>query len=211
MSRAEEVRTFRRSGMSIDAICEKLEAVDRDSRHEVIKICRKAGMPMTEDEKKASKRRQAEQFAHDEVWAKDYIKEKSRGRFEYISGYKNMDSSVVVRYTYTGEVLQISMRTLRASNTLSKARRRAEGAEKIIDKDISLDKVFDRDKGICYLCGGVCNKKDIRYENGAWIVGDRYPSIDHVKPLSKGGEHSWKNVRLAHYSCNIKKGNRLNG
>jgi len=211
MSRAEEVRTFRRSGMSIDEICERLGAYEREQRHEVVRICRKAGMPMTEDEKKASKQRQAEQFAHDEAWAMAYIREKSHGRFEYVSGYKNMDSTVLVRCTYTGEVVQRSIRTFRIDHTLSKATRRARMAEAIVDKDISLNRLFEKDEGICYICGKKCDKKDIRYENGAWIVGGRYPSIDHVKPLSKGGEHSWKNVKLAHYSCNVKKGNRLNG
>jgi len=32
-------------------------------------------------------------------------------------------------------------------------------------------------------------------------------SIDHITPISSGGLHVWDNVQLAHYSCNMKRGN----
>lgn len=48
-------------------------------------------------------------------------------------------------------------------------------------------------------CGDECR-------NLAWS-GD-YPSVDHVIPLSKGGTHTWDNVKLAHKRCNSKKGNK---
>lgn len=34
-------------------------------------------------------------------------------------------------------------------------------------------------------------------------------SLDHVVPLSRGGPHASENVRLAHLSCNVRRGNRL--
>jgi 5-methylcytosine-specific restriction endonuclease McrA len=53
------------------------------------------------------------------------------------------------------------------------------------------------------------DKKDCRHdEGGNFITGDSYPSIDHVRPISKGGSHTWDNVMLAHKGCNSKKGNR---
>ena len=74
------------------------------------------------------------------------------------------------------------------------------------DRDISLEGLFRRDKGICYLCGGQCDWNDIETrEDGTKIAGDWYPSIDHVRPLSKGGLHAWDNVRLAHRICNTRK------
>ena len=78
-----------------------------------------------------------------------------------------------------------------------------------VDKDITLDKLFIRDNGVCSLCGGRCNYTDsIVNEKGHFIVGDTYPSIDHILPLSKGGTHTWDNVQLAHFRCNTMKGNR---
>lgn len=32
--------------------------------------------------------------------------------------------------------------------------------------------------------------------------------MDHVIPLTKGGNHELANVRLAHLRCNVSKGNR---
>jgi 5-methylcytosine-specific restriction endonuclease McrA len=75
-----------------------------------------------------------------------------------------------------------------------------------VDKGITLKKLFQRDKGICYLCGKECNYNDYHWnDRGAFIVGKFYPSIDHVVPLSLGGTHTWDNIKLAHISCNSKK------
>lgn len=43
------------------------------------------------------------------------------------------------------------------------------------------------------------------------VVGKTYPSIDHVFPLSKGGLHSWDNVKLAHHYCNTIKSDKVVG
>lgn len=79
-----------------------------------------------------------------------------------------------------------------------------------IDKSISLKKLYKRDKGICWICGGKCDYKDyVKDENGYFIVGANYPSIDHVYPLSKGGNHEWSNVKLAHHYCNTLKNDKV--
>lgn len=76
-----------------------------------------------------------------------------------------------------------------------------------VDKDISLDKLIIRDHGICYICGEPVDENDYVLDgNGYFIAGNQYPSIDHVEPLSKGGMHSWDNVKLAHRICNSCKG-----
>lgn len=78
----------------------------------------------------------------------------------------------------------------------------------IIDKDITLPKLYNRDDGKCYLCGCVCDWNDKAIDdNGTVIVGGSYPTIEHVYPLSKGGLHAWDNVRLACKSCNENKRN----
>lgn len=78
-----------------------------------------------------------------------------------------------------------------------------------MDKDISLKKLYKRDKGICYICGELCDYNDYNIsENGAFIARKFYPSIDHVQPLSKGGLHTWDNIKLAHMICNSKKNAR---
>ncbi len=85
--------------------------------------------------------------------------------------------------------------------------KRFKGA--IIDNDITLHKLFRMSGGVCYLCGGACDWNDKITINGRPYAKAKYPSIDHVIPLSKGGEHSWNNVRLAHLGCNSSKGAKM--
>lgn len=56
--------------------------------------------------------------------------------------------------------------------------------------------VFTRDNGACGICKRAVEPED------KW-------HIDHVLPLSKGGEHSYANTQLAHAVCNIAKGSKL--
>lgn len=78
-------------------------------------------------------------------------------------------------------------------------------AANIIDKDITLERLYKRDSGVCYLCGKACDWTDFIVEDDVTICGDNYPSIEHVEPLSRGGKHSWQNVRLACRKCNYEK------
>lgn len=78
-----------------------------------------------------------------------------------------------------------------------------------IDKDITLEKLYNRDSGTCYICGKHCDWNDISIrEDGAYITGKDYPTIEHVIPLCKGGTNSWDNVKLACWECNTKKGRK---
>lgn len=75
--------------------------------------------------------------------------------------------------------------------------------ERHIDHNITAIALMERDGGICQLCGLRCDLDDyVVNENGVIICGDYYPSVDHIVPISKGGLHSWSNVRLAHRICN---------
>ena len=77
--------------------------------------------------------------------------------------------------------------------------------EIVVDEDINLHALFKRDRGVCYLCGKECDWNDYIIRDRTVICGDLYPSIDHVVPLSKGGKHSWANIKLAHRKCNCNK------
>lgn len=89
--------------------------------------------------------------------------------------------------------------------------RRARKNNAVVDKDITLKLVADRDNNICYLCGGIVDWNNYTFTNGHKSALGQYPSIDHIVPLSKGGKHSWENVRLAHMRCNASKGVKLVG
>lgn len=96
----------------------------------------------------------------------------------------------------------------RANNKTKDHRRRNLLANVMVDKDITVEGLFRRDKGICYICGGRCDFEDYTVRGKYIITGDWYPSIDHVIPISKGGTHSWDNVMLAHRRCNSVKSNK---
>lgn len=89
--------------------------------------------------------------------------------------------------------------------------RRTRRRDAIVDNDITLKKVCDRDGGICYLCGEPIDWDDYQLINGKRFAKGKYPSIDHMIPLSRGGQHSWANVKLAHFSCNASKGVNMVG
>ena len=67
------------------------------------------------------------------------------------------------------------------------------------DISVTLETVYDKFGGKC--CS--CNKPLHFGENP---IADDYPTIDHIKPLSKGGSHEWDNVQLMCRFCNNSKG-----
>lgn len=56
-------------------------------------------------------------------------------------------------------------------------------------------KVFERDHWTCHICG-----KPIPW--GTALCAPLSPTLDHVWPMSKGGPHSYENVKAAHFICN---------
>jgi uncharacterized Zn finger protein (UPF0148 family) len=96
----------------------------------------------------------------------------------------------------------------KANEKRKETKRRLRLSSQMVDRDITLDMLYERDGGKCWLCGCQCDKDD--YTKGDYfIAGNNYPSIDHVIPLAKGGEHSWENVRLAHRRCNSLKADSI--
>lgn len=94
----------------------------------------------------------------------------------------------------------------RINNARSKDKRIKRMMHVIVDKNITLERLYKRDNGKCYICGCTCNWNDCyTREDGTFIANNNYPSIDHVVPLHKGGEHSWNNVKLACRGCNSVK------
>lgn len=59
---------------------------------------------------------------------------------------------------------------------------------------ITLEDISNWESRIC----GICNDS----------ILDSY-HIDHVVPLSRGGEHEVKNLQLTHPTCNLRKNNKL--
>lgn len=55
-------------------------------------------------------------------------------------------------------------------------------------------RLFVRDRHVCAYCGGGFHEGDL--------------TVEHIVPVSRGGQHMWTNVVTACRSCNTRKGNR---
>jgi 5-methylcytosine-specific restriction endonuclease McrA len=73
-----------------------------------------------------------------------------------------------------------------------------------VDVRLDITSVFNKCGWNCSYCG--CKTpKELR---GKFV--DNAPELDHIVPLSKGGNHVIENVTLSCRKCNLKKGNKLN-
>jgi len=99
---------------------------------------------------------------------------------------------------------------VRRKNDRRKEHRRRARERQDFDKTITLEALYERDHGVCYLCNKTCDWSDFQRINGNFIVGGSYPTVEHVKALCHGGTHSWDNVKLACHTCNSKKGRKEN-
>ena len=62
--------------------------------------------------------------------------------------------------------------------------------------------IFERDSWICGWCGKKINRRRRSPDPLA-------ASLDHIRPISKGGDHTRGNVQATHRRCNTAKGARL--
>lgn len=98
----------------------------------------------------------------------------------------------------------------RRANRQKEIRRRKQLRENgKVDYALTLQKVIERENNVCYICGDKCDSSDYKHDDkGSFIVGPNYPSIEHIVPVSKGGTHTWDNVKLAHHYCNTIKNDK---
>jgi 5-methylcytosine-specific restriction endonuclease McrA len=91
---------------------------------------------------------------------------------------------------------QKHQRAERERHHAQRQRQKAAGGEQFEPRE-----VFDRDGWRCGICGTAVNQA-LRYPH------PMSASLDHVVPLALGGKHARANTRLAHLSCNLRKGGR---
>jgi len=67
---------------------------------------------------------------------------------------------------------------------------------KNIDRAVTLYNLFNRFNGKCQDCG-------IKTKMGIHPTVDESATMEHVTPLSMGGDHTWDNVELLCQKCNF--------
>lgn len=92
-----------------------------------------------------------------------------------------------------------SARCCRRSGNRNASHRRRKREKASTNREvIRLYVLANRDGWTCQICGQRVNRLSVGWPDG--------PSVDHIVPLSKGGEHNYVNVRLAHVRCNTLRG-----
>lgn len=62
-------------------------------------------------------------------------------------------------------------------------------------QEIDRAEIIARDASTCHICREICSPDEIH--------------LDHIVPLSRGGEHAEANLAVSHAICNQRKGTRL--
>jgi len=119
-----------------------------------------------------------------------------RDIFEFLEDGSNLFATYCqpCRRTHIKEWIKEHPKEVKAHALDHQHRRRAEsfgGKTESVDRF----KVFQRDEGACYLCGGMVDPEN-------W-------HLEHKIPLSKGGSHTYENVGVSHPECNISKGTKV--
>ena len=108
-----------------------------------------------------------------------------KDRKEYKRAYREANRDKVAARSQT--YYQNNREQYADRRTKRRALKRGATVEKVSRKE-----VYERDNGRCHICGKKVSKK-------SW-------HLDHLIPLIKGGEHSYRNVAVSCPKCNMSKG-----
>lgn len=84
------------------------------------------------------------------------------------------------------------------ANWIHVVTRRARQRDALVEEFDRIE-IFERDGWLCGICGTAVDTEVVRPD-------PRSPSIDHIIPIARRGEHSRANVQTAHLGCNVRKG-----
>ena len=208
----EDISNMKINAMYCSASC-KQRAVDRrkghKSKEEYLKMVgkqRKQRLARLEIKAKERKKKRCianiAKLLNKEVLRREKVIELTRPCVECGTPFYNIQPHALTCSPLCSKRRANRLQRLYNSNRLNESN--------IVDKDITVQKLFNKYEGICYLCGEKCDFSDkVITEEGYTIVGKTYPSIEHVIPISKGGLHSWDNVNLAHHYCNSIKSDKI--
>lgn len=89
----------------------------------------------------------------------------------------------------------------KAKPKTSSIRKRCRKYGVYYDSAVTRQRVFERDKYICQICGKPTDPNDREWGT----LGPLFPTVDHIVALANGGAHIWGNVQCAHAICNSYK------
>lgn len=173
--------------------------------NEPLKSCTKCGeaKPLTEYHRRAASRDGYRPLCKACAIAYQRARYDSR-RDQEVAGSKsryetNRDARLAYAKRYHAERLTSDPK-YRARRKAAELRRRRLLALAVQEPYLR-DEIFERDGWICQLCNEPISP-EVRFP------GPASATIDHIVPISLGGDDTPANVQAAHYRCNASKGNK---
>ena len=221
----KEFKTWRSTQLTCSPECSKSKKNHKeyDKEYEHQKYVKKNPGALTQEERNRKRRKEKEQreakireqrekqqqlrLAEKQKRKEQKEKQKQENIAQWIE-YKQEHICVVCGNKYTAHSPKSKYCSTKCSRMLYRTTRRKRLKGKVVDNDITLMKLSNRDNNQCQICGLFVDWNDKTEKDGTVVCGNMYPSIDHIFPVSKGGLHSWENIRLAHRICNCKKSNK---
>lgn len=190
----------------VDRINYKKLHPDAPTKEERLNAYAKAREEKAKDHLRLMEERKAEREAkRNEEKAKREAEKQAR--INYWQNYSAEHTCCICGKTFIAKYPTTKYCSDRCVRKAHKVKKRYVGIT--IDKGITLEVLAERDNQQCQICGLLVDWEDKAQTDKVIICGDMYPSIDHIKPISRGGLHSWDNVQLAHRKCNTFKSNKL--
>ena len=93
-----------------------------------------------------------------------------------------------------------------AATYIAVDRRRARLAGVTFDRTVTRSNLRKQYGDECFYCGVLMDFKSRKHGD---LRRDSLATVEHVIPISAGGDHSWENVVLACWRCNISKNKKL--
>jgi len=177
-------------------------------------------MPYADPE--AKRRYDAERYARNRKAVKERVAARLKDKLEEVREYRKkyrtankdrLSQHDAARYQANREKRDAATKKWSARNPAARSEQRRRSKKKHPDSQrdykkrrkarirgaarverFKAEEIYERDHWMC----GICHKPI--------LSGDE--SLDHVVPVSKGGEHTRSNVRAAHFVCNRNRGNR---
>lgn len=116
--------------------------------------------------------------------------------------YKEQDKARASKWAKTHKenvrIIQARFRRAHPEKGIIDRRRRRALIHGVLHEDYMDSYIFLRDNWVCGICGRKINKR-LKYPNPLSA------SIDHIIPLSKGGNDNPVNVQASHLRCNVGK------
>lgn len=137
---------------------------------------------------KANSRWSKEKWANDP----DYVAREMEKYNEWVEENREKRRAINRKYNRS--------RKGRLRDKKKKTIRRAREKCSIVE-DIHPIEIFERDDYVCALCGE-------RIDSTKKYPDLMSASIDHIIPISLGGNHTYDNLQAAHFLCNTRKSNK---